>query len=885
MFNSKIFIIMVTAQAERPTSKRGNDKSDIKDTLTKEKDEGLARLKHQEAAEENKIQDLADAKDAMIRREAANVDQAAAVASVVPETALLGRIVGSMSNWMKKKKEAGVDWWKKKQEEGAKNRLDAENRKRMSKDEKAADAVTKQANRRDKPTGDSNSEAYESMLTIFVLFVMLAHALDIWLGFTTLQYHILSYVFLFIAGYFMGVFNYVAPDPRQATVFKLYAIQFLIPFLLLINSVSWLGINVSLLGFTRFVGAFITFFPLFILLVLAGRNRGWLAGIAKWYTFVLFVVVFFSFVILPLASSPTGILAATGLSQITIKATDYDIHQSINYLWDLFKNFWKQGYQYFTDLFYYATTGYYPSHTTEKIYIGMALYDPGDNKLKYDPDNFPEPIQISANIDVFVPKGPITVTPGCDLISSADADKNDSIKRKPQRVMSNIPSIIDPSFTGAITCFAGTPPQGNYQLIIKANASNLVTTTSLTNYFVGKAVYDKVAVYAKGKPVMDREDLRAALAQVLQINAVELPQTQYGLATIVLHTSDVPVILAELPEDTKTGQSIGQSIKLTAVIQNNGDGSILGLNYLKITLPEGLIVDKGSDVKVDAVATRTDATLPGSSGGAINSCPAFTASGTSGVVTLRLNSNYLKRQTFKDLKKGQQQRLPDCYLAIGDSAKLLSTGRTEANPRTFIADMNYDYVVEKSYDIQYGKAKAATPSTSTGTSGNSSNNSSSASGSGTSSSGTSSGAVSSTYSADEQIKSDGTVSPLAVYNYLMTKSGMDSNKAKGIIANLQAESNFKPASVGDNGMSYGMFQHYDTRRDKMVAACPNWRTDWKCQVNFALSESASLTYLRTDFLTAEDASRWWTMHWEIPANAQLQADNRVANLNNFASFG
>ena len=59
------------------------------------------------------------------------------------------------------------------------------------------------------------------------------------------------------------------------------------------------------------------------------------------------------------------------------------------------------------------------------------------------------------------------------------------------------------------------------------------------------------------------------------------------------------------------------------------------------------------------------------------------------------------------------------------------------------------------------------------------------------------------------------VSKEKIYNYLISK-GLTRNQAIGMIVNIQAESAFDSAAVGDNGASFGLFQHNLSRRDAMV---------------------------------------------------------------------
>jgi hypothetical protein len=132
-------------------------------------------------------------------------------------------------------------------------------------------------------------------------------------------------------------------------------------------------------------------------------------------------------------------------------------------------------------------------------------------------------------------------------------------------------------------------------------------------------------------------------------------------------------------------------------------------------------------------------------------------------------------------------------------------------------------------------------------------------------------------------KKDKYVSKEAVKSYLSSK--MDNFKVAGIMANIQAESGFRPGVMGDHGTSGGLFQHHAERFTKMVAASggpQGWKTNWKGQIDFALTEPAGRKYLRMKFNSPEEASKWWTLYFEIPANKQQVAVSRSLSASRFA---
>ena len=106
--------------------------------------------------------------------------------------------------------------------------------------------------------------------------------------------------------------------------------------------------------------------------------------------------------------------------------------------------------------------------------------------------------------------------------------------------------------------------------------------------------------------------------------------------------------------------------------------------------------------------------------------------------------------------------------------------------------------------------------------------------------------------------------PQQAYNY-MRALGVSDIHAKGILANIQGESGFQTGIMGDNGMSGGLFQMYDDRYRKMERSVPDWRTNWRGQIQFALQDDTAPEYLQMDFNSPEEAADWFLENFERPA--------------------
>ena len=116
---------------------------------------------------------------------------------------------------------------------------------------------------------------------------------------------------------------------------------------------------------------------------------------------------------------------------------------------------------------------------------------------------------------------------------------------------------------------------------------------------------------------------------------------------------------------------------------------------------------------------------------------------------------------------------------------------------------------------------------------------------------------------------EGRTSAGAVYKYLLSK-GVGEIHAKGITVNIMRESGFKLGAHNPNDPgagSFGLFQWNAGRADRMMAAVPDWQTNWQGQIDYALGEDHGPRYLSTQFTSAGDAAYDWMKYWERPAES------------------
>ena len=107
-----------------------------------------------------------------------------------------------------------------------------------------------------------------------------------------------------------------------------------------------------------------------------------------------------------------------------------------------------------------------------------------------------------------------------------------------------------------------------------------------------------------------------------------------------------------------------------------------------------------------------------------------------------------------------------------------------------------------------------------------------------------------------------------IYKYLLSK-GMDDAHAIGLMANISRESGFRPGvASGDDGGAGGLFQWKIPRSNNMSKAVPDWKTNWKGQIDYALKEPGEPgpQWIAMKFSSSQEAADWWMSEWERPGD-------------------
>lgn len=129
-----------------------------------------------------------------------------------------------------------------------------------------------------------------------------------------------------------------------------------------------------------------------------------------------------------------------------------------------------------------------------------------------------------------------------------------------------------------------------------------------------------------------------------------------------------------------------------------------------------------------------------------------------------------------------------------------------------------------------------------------------------------------------------------IFDFLVDEIGLNSAAASGVLANIEAESNFNPNLTGDSGTSYGICQWHAGRFDSLKSYCAKNGYNYKTlegQLNYLkyeITTNKSNTGYIIDKLNVENTANGaytagynWCYYFERPAN---KADKSVARGNN-----
>lgn len=141
-----------------------------------------------------------------------------------------------------------------------------------------------------------------------------------------------------------------------------------------------------------------------------------------------------------------------------------------------------------------------------------------------------------------------------------------------------------------------------------------------------------------------------------------------------------------------------------------------------------------------------------------------------------------------------------------------------------------------------------------------------------------------------------------VYSYLTGTIGFNEAAACGIMANIEAESDFEPTLYGDDGTSYGICQWHSSRFTSLKTWCSGNGYDYTTlsgQLHYLQKELSAnnSSYLYNgltiyNYMTNEsnvpntaagayEAGRYWCVKYEVPANATAVSQVRGARARDY----
>lgn len=127
-----------------------------------------------------------------------------------------------------------------------------------------------------------------------------------------------------------------------------------------------------------------------------------------------------------------------------------------------------------------------------------------------------------------------------------------------------------------------------------------------------------------------------------------------------------------------------------------------------------------------------------------------------------------------------------------------------------------------------------------------------------------------------------------IYDFLRTEMQLNTAAACGVLANVEAESNFSTTALGDGGTSFGICQWHNGRFDRLKQFCLTYDLDYT-------SLDGQLEYLRYELQTgyshvlttlrrlpdsedgAYQAGYIWCYYFEIPASREESSARRGRN--------
>lgn len=131
-----------------------------------------------------------------------------------------------------------------------------------------------------------------------------------------------------------------------------------------------------------------------------------------------------------------------------------------------------------------------------------------------------------------------------------------------------------------------------------------------------------------------------------------------------------------------------------------------------------------------------------------------------------------------------------------------------------------------------------------------------------------------------------------IFEFLTKNMGLNQAAACGIMANMEAESNFRLVCYGDEGTSFGLCQWHNDRFDCLKTFCSSRGYDYRSlegQLNFLFFDLRNnfpwiyqnLRRMSNDSQGAYDAAYYWCVNYERPAGMEEAGARRGRSAQNY----
>ncbi|MFH1063942.1 MAG: hypothetical protein V1729_02585 [Candidatus Woesearchaeota archaeon] len=443
--------------------------------------------------------------------------------------------------------------------------------------------------------------------------------------------------------------------------------------LLIATSAYWIYSSSGMAGLPALVPLFLVLIGI-IILDKTKEHRGtgvWLALV------VIFTLAFYMFMVYTAPYAMAAISEAGGITQVVSASAEETSKVGSKGIAGLIENTVKSYNKQKA-----AATGQRVEgdvDTKAQIDAKIELLDDFLENPKNVRDNLLDFLEMRARVMAFDAKTEIHVAVTCHLQSEEEAAdwrrtystaKAGGLNKNPGLSQKVEPGeITGQDFTKKIICTPDIVAYnkarneatncGNYIVSIFAQADHLRTDAQLQNYIINEDTYEQALYnYAEAKDETLSYNERLAATQKIFPEVEGYKSKSYiGPIKVTMSTLQAPLI----PISER-----GTNLALTVAIENNAAGWIRGVNDLEITIPSSL-------------SPRIDA------------CKGWTVEGNK----LVASESYLKTVDFEAVPKGQQAVFPSCPLIPADVSGLTEPAQVE-----FLAMVDYNYIVQKPYNLE-----------------------------------------------------------------------------------------------------------------------------------------------------------------------------------------